>query len=68
MTGTFSVFNHPIIILFDFGASHSFISQKFYAMCQLPFFHTKGAYMIATTGGKVASHQIVRLAPIKLGS
>jgi hypothetical protein len=28
MTGTFSVFNQPALILFDSGASHSFISQK----------------------------------------
>jgi hypothetical protein len=33
MTGTFSVFNQPAIILFDSGASHNFISQKFSAKC-----------------------------------
>jgi hypothetical protein len=33
MTGTFSVFNQHAIILFDFGASHNFISQKFSAKC-----------------------------------
>jgi hypothetical protein len=37
MTGTFSVFNQPALILFDSGASHSFISQNFSAKCQLPF-------------------------------
>jgi hypothetical protein len=63
MTGTFSVFNHPALILFNFGASHNFISQRFGVKCQLPFFHTKGASMIATLGGKIASHQIVRQAP-----
>jgi hypothetical protein len=26
MTGTFSVFNQPALILFDSGASHNFIS------------------------------------------
>jgi hypothetical protein len=40
MTGIFSVFNQPALILFDSGASHSFISQKFSAKCQLPFCHT----------------------------
>jgi hypothetical protein len=48
MTGIFSVFNQPALILFDSGASHSFISQKFNAKCQLPFYHTKGSFMIAT--------------------
>jgi hypothetical protein len=52
MTGTFSVFNKPVLILFDSGASHSFISQKFSVKCQLPFYHTQGAFMIATPGGK----------------
>jgi hypothetical protein len=33
MTGTFSVFNQPALILFDSGASHSFISQKFSVKC-----------------------------------
>jgi hypothetical protein len=48
MTGIFSVYNQPTLILFDSGASHSFISQKFSAKCQLPFYHTKGSFMIAT--------------------
>jgi hypothetical protein len=52
MTGIFSVFNQPALILFDSGASHSFISHKFSAKCQLPFCHTKGSFMIATPGGK----------------
>jgi hypothetical protein len=47
MTGTFSVFNQPALILFDSGASHSFISQKFSIKCQLPFYHTQGSFMIA---------------------
>jgi hypothetical protein len=42
MTGIFSVYNQPALILFDSGASHSFISQKFSARCQLPFYHSKG--------------------------
>ena len=29
MTGTFSINHKPVIILFDSGASHSFISKKF---------------------------------------
>jgi hypothetical protein len=33
MTGIFSILNYPTIILFDSGASHSFISTKFSAKC-----------------------------------
>jgi hypothetical protein len=29
MMGTFLVANHPAVILFDSGASHTFISKKF---------------------------------------
>jgi hypothetical protein len=53
MTGIFSAYNQPALILFDSGASHSFISQKFSAKCQLRFYHTKGSFMIATPGGKM---------------
>jgi hypothetical protein len=68
MSGIFSVLNFPAIILFDSGASHSFISAKFSAKCQIPFHHTKGAIMIATPGGRVATYQLNRQVPIKLGS
>jgi hypothetical protein len=68
MTGTFSVYNQPTLILFDSGASHSFISQKFSAKCQLPFYHSKGSFMIATPGGKIATNQLNQSVPIQLGS
>jgi hypothetical protein len=42
MTGTFLVLNQPSLILFDSGASHSFISAKFGVKCQLPSIIPKG--------------------------
>jgi hypothetical protein len=68
MTGIFSVLNYPAVILFDSGASHSFISTKFGAKCLLTFHHTNGGIMIATLGGRVATYQLNRHVPIKLGS
>ena len=68
MSGTFSINYHPAVILFDSGASHSFISSKFGARVGLDFCHTKGSFMISTPGGKVASNQIVNNAPLSLGS
>jgi hypothetical protein len=68
MTGIFSVFNQAALILFDSGASHSFISQKFGVKCKLPFCHTKGSFMIATPGGKIATNQLIRSLPISTGS
>jgi hypothetical protein len=60
MTGIFSVLNYPAVILFDSGASHSFINAKFSAKCQQPFHHTNGDIMIATPGGRVATYQLNR--------
>jgi hypothetical protein len=60
--------NYPAIILFDSGASHSFISAKFSAKCQLPFHHTNGGITISTPGGRVATYQINRHVPIRFGS
>jgi hypothetical protein len=68
MTGIFSVFNQPALILFVSSASHSFISQKFSAKCQLPFYHAKGSFMIATPRGKLATNQLNRNVPISMGS
>ena len=64
MSGIFSIHNKPAVILFDSGASYSFISPKFGANVGLNFCHTKGSYMISTPGGKIASNQIIRLVPI----
>jgi hypothetical protein len=68
MTGIFSVLNYRAVILFYSGASHSFISAKFSAKCHLPFQHTNEAITIATPGGRVATYQLNRQVPIKMGS
>jgi hypothetical protein len=68
LTGIFSVLNFPAVILFYSGASHSFISAKFSAKCQLPFHHTNGGITISTPGDRVATYQINRHIPIRLGS
>jgi hypothetical protein len=67
MTGTFSINHQPVIILFDSGATHSFISPKCGTKVGLEFYPTKGAYMIATPGGKISSNQVYRSVPIQLG-
>jgi hypothetical protein len=66
---TVSILNyHVVVILFYSSASHSFISAKFSAKCQLPFHHTNGGITISTLGGRVATYQINRHVPIRLGS
>jgi hypothetical protein len=68
MTGIFTIHHQPASILFDSGATHSFINSKFGTKVGLDYYPTKGAYIIATTGGKIASNQICRNVPIQLGS
>jgi predicted aspartyl protease len=58
LTGTFSIHGHQITILFDSGATHSFINEKTVCKLDLKWCHTKQAYMVATPGGKVASNQV----------
>jgi hypothetical protein len=68
MMGTFSIDYKPVIILFDSGATHSFISDKCGARVGLDSCQTKGSYMISTPGGKISSNQLIRYVPIQLGS
>lgn len=68
MTSIFYIHNQPAVILFDSGASHSFIRTKFSVRCQLPFCHTSGTYMIVKLGGKVATIKLTHQAPIRLWS
>jgi hypothetical protein len=68
MTGTFSIDYKPVIILFDSGATDSFISDKCVAQVRLVSYQTKGSYIISTPRGKIGSNQLVRHVPIQLGS
>jgi hypothetical protein len=68
MTGTFSIDYKPVIILFDSGATHSFISDQCGARVGLDSCQAKGSYMISTLGGKIGSNQLIRFVPIQLGS
>jgi hypothetical protein len=60
MMGTFSIDYKPVIILFDSGATHSFISDKCVARVGLDSCQAKGSYMISTPGGKIGSNQLIR--------
>ena len=68
MTGTFSIHHKPAVILFDSGATHSFISDKCGARVGLESSQAMAQYMITTLGGKITSNQIIRYVPIQLGS
>jgi predicted aspartyl protease len=67
MSGTFSINNQPVIIMFDFGATHSFISSKCGTKIGLDLYPTNEVYMIATPGGKISSNQVCRSVLIQMG-
>jgi hypothetical protein len=66
LAGMFSLNGHPIIILFDSGATHDFISKTCTQRYQLTIESIKTPYMIRTTGGNVITKQVVMNAPLNL--
>jgi hypothetical protein len=53
LTGTFSLNGHHVIILFDSGASHDFISKAYTQKHQLAIEYMLTPYMISAPGGKI---------------
>jgi predicted aspartyl protease len=68
LTGTFSINNTPVKILFDSGATHSFISENLLDKLGLKGMQTKSAYKITTPGGNITSHLVTFGVPLRLGS
>jgi hypothetical protein len=68
LTGTFSINDTPVKILFDSGPSHSFIGENMLVKLGLRGSHTKSAYKITTPGGNISSHLVTFGVPLKLGS
>jgi predicted aspartyl protease len=68
LTGTFSINDTPIKILFDSGATHNFISEKLVSRLGLKGSHTNSAYKIVTSGGKISSSTLIREVQLGLGS
>jgi hypothetical protein len=68
LTGTFSINDTLVKILFDSGATHSFISEKLISKFGLKGSHTTSAYKIITSGGQVTSNILIRGVSLGLGS
>jgi hypothetical protein len=67
LTGTFSINDTPVKILFDSGATHSFISEKLISKLGLKGSHTS-AYKIISPGGQITSNILIRGVSLGLGS
>jgi predicted aspartyl protease len=68
LTGTFSINDTHVKILFDSGATHSFISEKLLGKMGLKGSHTNSAYKIITPGGQITSDILIRRVCLGIGS
>jgi hypothetical protein len=67
LAGMFSLNGHPIIISFDSGATHDFISRACAQKHHLGIQHSDSPYMINTPRGRMATNHIVLKTPLNLG-
>jgi hypothetical protein len=67
IAATFFLNECPIIILFNYGASHDFISSTCAKKAMLSMVATEAPYVISIPRDRVDMDQIVHKAPLKLG-
>ena len=67
MTGMFSVRGLPITVLFDTGASHSFIGAGSAASLGSQLESIRQSYSIATPRGRINTSLIAKRVPLKMG-
>jgi hypothetical protein len=66
LAGTSFLNEHPIIILFDSGPSHDFMSFACAKKARLTLMASGAPYVISTPGGRVDADRIVRKVPLDL--
>jgi hypothetical protein len=64
MMGMFLVANHPTVILFDSGASHTFISKKFVEKHCIPCTESREGFIIHSPGGQIFTKEVVFHVPV----
>jgi hypothetical protein len=64
--GTFFLYEHPVIILFDSGASHDFLSLAYAQKVVLTLCATQEPYSISTFGDRVVANQMACKIPLEL--
>jgi hypothetical protein len=66
MMGTFSVANHPAVILFDSGASHTFMSKTIVEKHCIPSVESKKGLVIQSPCGQIFTKEVVFHIPVNL--
>jgi hypothetical protein len=66
MMGTFLVANHPVVILFDSGASYTFISKKFVEKYCIPCTESRETFIIHSPGGQIFTKEVAFNVPVTL--
>jgi hypothetical protein len=66
MMGTFLMANHPTVILFDSGASHTFISKKFVEKYCIPCIESREGFIIHSPGGQILTKGMAFHVPVTL--
>jgi hypothetical protein len=66
MMGTFRVANHPAVILFDSGASHTFISKKFVEKYYIHCTESREGFIIHSPRGQIFTKEIAFHVPVTL--
>jgi hypothetical protein len=66
MMGMFLVANHLAVILFDSGASHTFISKKFMEKHCIPCTESREGFIIHSLGGQIFTKEVAFHVPVTL--
>jgi hypothetical protein len=64
MMGMFPVVNHPAVMLFNLGASHTFINRTFVMKHEIPIRETKENFFIQSSRGCLCTKKMVHQVPI----
>jgi hypothetical protein len=66
MMGTYLVANYPAVILFDSGASHTFISKNFVEKHCIPCTKSREGFIIHSPGGRIFTKEVAFHIPVML--
>jgi hypothetical protein len=67
LMGTFLVAHHRAKVLFDTGASHTFISRTFAVNYDVPIQETNMGVIVKSPGGKLGTKEVAFHVPVELG-